>query len=142
MEQHSCFSYQCNLCSRILVRTGPHQQLLEKAPCPGKPSDALLIQRQSGIKGKEAEKLYTEYKEKTLPTQWEEYLDTSVPKPVSPLKTSPLRRSRLSTPKKRKRDSTILRDFKNAPFYILCLFHMINLRMFSLSFFIFLQNGP
>ena len=91
------------------MRTGPHQQLLEKAPCPGKPGDALLFQRQSGIKGKEAEKLYTEYKEKTLPTQWEEYLDTSVPKPVSPLKASPLRRSRLSTPKKRKRDSTISR---------------------------------
>ena len=36
----------------------------------------------------------------------------------------------------------ILRDFKNAPFYILCLFHMIDLRMFSLSFFILLQNGP
>ena len=36
----------------------------------------------------------------------------------------------------------ILRDFKNAPFYILCLFHMINLRMYSLSFFILLQNGP
>ena len=36
----------------------------------------------------------------------------------------------------------LLRDFKNAPFYILCLFHMIDLRMFSLSFFIFLQNGP
>ena len=29
---------------------------------------------------------------------------------------------------------SILRDFKNAPFYILCLFHMINLMMFSLSF--------
>ena len=25
------------------------------------------------------------------------------------------------------------RDFKNASFYILCLFHMINLMMFSLS---------
>ena len=36
----------------------------------------------------------------------------------------------------------LLRDFKNAPFYILCLFHMINLRMYSLSFFIFVQNGP
>ena len=36
----------------------------------------------------------------------------------------------------------ILRDFKNAPFYILCLFHMIGLRMFSLTIFIFLQNGP
>ena len=36
----------------------------------------------------------------------------------------------------------ILRDFKNAPFYILCLFHMIDLRMFSLSFFFLLQNGP
>ena len=36
--------------------------------------------------------------------------------------------------------TSILRDFKNAPFYILCLFHMVNLRMFSLSFFIFLQN--
>ena len=33
-------------------------------------------------------------------------------------------------------------DFKNPPFYILCLFHMIDLRMFSLSDFIFLQNGP
>ena len=33
---------------------------------------------------------------------------------------------------------TILRDFKNAPFYILCLFHIIDLMMFSLSFFIFL----
>ena len=32
----------------------------------------------------------------------------------------------------------ILRDFNNAPFYILCLFHMIDLRMFSLSFFILL----
>ena len=30
----------------------------------------------------------------------------------------------------------ILRDFKNAPFYILCLFHMGKLRMFSLSFLI------
>ena len=109
MEQHSCFSYQCNLCSRILVRTGQHQQLLEMAPCPGKPGDALLFQRQSGIKGKEAEKLYADYKENTLPTQWKEYLESSVPKPVSPLKTSPLRRSRLSTPKKRKRDSTTLR---------------------------------
>ena len=29
---------------------------------------------------------------------------------------------------------SILRDFKNAPFYILCLFHMIDLRMFSLLF--------
>ena len=28
----------------------------------------------------------------------------------------------------------ILRDLKNAPFYILCLFHMIDLRMFYLSF--------
>ena len=28
----------------------------------------------------------------------------------------------------------ILRDFKNAPFYILCLFHMIHLAMFSLQF--------
>ena len=37
---------------------------------------------------------------------------------------------------------TILRDFKNAPFYILCLFHMLNLRMFYLSYFIILQNGP
>ena len=37
---------------------------------------------------------------------------------------------------------SILRDFKNAPFYILCLFHMIYLRMFSLSYFILLQNGP
>ena len=36
----------------------------------------------------------------------------------------------------------ILRDFKNAPFYILCLFHMINLSVFSLSCFILLQNGP
>ena len=36
----------------------------------------------------------------------------------------------------------ILRDFKNAPFYILCLFDIIDLRMFSLSFCIFLQNGP
>ena len=30
--------------------------------------------------------------------------------------------------------STILRDFKNAPFYILCRFHMIDLRMFSYHF--------
>ena len=37
---------------------------------------------------------------------------------------------------------TILRDFKNAPFYILCLFLMIDLRMFSLSFLILLQNEP
>ena len=29
---------------------------------------------------------------------------------------------------------TILRDFKNAPFYNHCLFHMVDLRMFSLSF--------
>ena len=36
----------------------------------------------------------------------------------------------------------ILRDFKNAPFYILSLFHMIDLRMFSVSFFILLPNGP
>ena len=91
------------------MRTWPHQQLLEKAPCPGKPGDAHLFQRQSGIKGKETEKLYTDYKEKTLPAQWEEYLESSVPKPVSPLKASPLRRSRLSTPKKRKRDSTASR---------------------------------
>ena len=28
----------------------------------------------------------------------------------------------------------ILRDLKNAPFYILCLFHKIDSRMFSLSF--------
>ena len=33
-----------------------------------------------------------------------------------------------------RRSPYLLRDFKNAPFYILCLFHMINLRMFSLSF--------
>ena len=36
----------------------------------------------------------------------------------------------------------ILKDFKNAPFYILYLFHMIDLRKFSLSFFILLQNEP
>ena len=36
----------------------------------------------------------------------------------------------------------IQRDFKNAPFYILCLFHMIHLRVFSLSCFILMQNGP
>ena len=35
---------------------------------------------------------------------------------------------------------SILRDFRNAPFYIHCLFHMIDLRMFSLSYFILLQN--
>ena len=40
------------------------------------------------------------------------------------------------------RHKNILRDFKNAPFYILCLFKMIDLRMCSLSFFILLQNGP
>ena len=28
----------------------------------------------------------------------------------------------------------ILRDFRNAPFYIHCLFNMVNLRIFSLSF--------
>ena len=28
----------------------------------------------------------------------------------------------------------ILRDFKNAPFYIFCLFHMIELRMFLYHF--------
>ena len=39
------------------------------------------------------------------------------------------------------RVKNILRDFKSAPFYILCLFHMIDLRMFYLSFFILLQNG-
>ena len=39
-------------------------------------------------------------------------------------------------------DGYILRDFKNAPFYILCLYHMIDLKMFSLSSFILLQNGP
>ena len=92
----------------ILVRTAQHKQLYEKAPCPGKPGDALLFQCQSGIKGKEAEKLYADYK-KTLLTQWEEYLDSSLPKPVSPLKTSPLWRSRLSTPK-RKRDQATLRE--------------------------------
>ena len=37
---------------------------------------------------------------------------------------------------------SILRDFRNAPFYIHCLFHMINLMMFSSYFFIFLHNGP
>ena len=36
----------------------------------------------------------------------------------------------------------ILRYFKNAPFNILCLFPMINLRVFSLALFILLQNGP
>ena len=40
-----------------MVRKGPHQQLYEKASCPRKPGDALLFQRQSGTKGKEAEKL-------------------------------------------------------------------------------------
>ena len=29
----------------------------------------------------------------------------------------------------------ILSDFRNAPFYIHCLFHIIDLRMFSLSFY-------
>ena len=43
---------------------------------------------------------------------------------------------------RRARAFSILRDFKNAPFYILCFFHMIDLRMFSVSFFILLQNGP
>ena len=36
----------------------------------------------------------------------------------------------------------ILRDFRNAPFYIHCLFYMIDLRMFSVSYFILLQNEP
>ena len=39
-------------------------------------------------------------------------------------------------------DKYILRDIKNTRFYILCLFHMIDLRMFSLLFLILLQNGP
>ena len=33
-----------------------------------------------------------------------------------------------------------IEGFKNAPFFILCLFHMIDLRMFSLSFFYPLAN--
>ena len=37
---------------------------------------------------------------------------------------------------------TIPRLFRNAPFYIHFLSHMVNLRMFSLSFFILLHNGP
>ena len=37
---------------------------------------------------------------------------------------------------------TILGDLRNTPFYIHCLFHMVNLRMFSLLFFILLHNGP
>ena len=86
-----------------MVRTGPYKQLYEKAPCPGKPGDALLFQRQSGIKGKETEKIYADCK-KTLLNQWE----SSLLKPVSPLKTSPLWRSRLSTPK-RKRDPATLK---------------------------------
>ena len=36
----------------------------------------------------------------------------------------------------------ILRDFRNAPFYIHCIFHMVNLRVFSLSLVILLHNGP
>ena len=37
---------------------------------------------------------------------------------------------------------SILRDSRNAPFYIHCIFHMLNMRMFSLSYFIILHNGP
>ena len=36
----------------------------------------------------------------------------------------------------------ILKDFGNAPFYIPCLFHMADFRMFSLSLFILLHNEP
>ena len=36
----------------------------------------------------------------------------------------------------------ILKDFRNAPFYIHCLFQMADLRMFHLLFFILLHNGP
>ena len=36
--------------------------------------------------------------------------------------------------------SNLLRDFRKAQFHIHCLFHMINLRMFSLSFFYPLAN--
>ena len=34
-----------------------------------------------------------------------------------------------------KNAQTILRDFRNAPFYIHCLFHTVDLRMFSISFY-------
>ena len=37
---------------------------------------------------------------------------------------------------------TILRDFRNAPVYIHCFFHMNDFRMFSLCVFILLLNGP
>ena len=36
---------------------------------------------------------------------------------------------------------SILRVFRNAPFYIPYLFHLVNLRMFSLSILILLYNG-
>ena len=38
--------------------------------------------------------------------------------------------------------NNILKDFRNTPFYIHRLCHMIDLRMLSLSFFILLQHGP
>ena len=39
-------------------------------------------------------------------------------------------------------DVSILRDFRNSPFYIHSLLNMVNLRMYSLSFFILLHYRP
>ena len=62
--------------------------------------------RESKARG---QRLYSEYK-KTLPTQWEEYLESSLSKHVSSLKTSPVGKSRPSTQKKRKMGAATTRS--------------------------------
>lgn len=83
-EQHSGFAYKCNVCGRVLARATRH------GTCSGKYQDMELVHRCTGQKGREAERLYKEYRMNQMPEQWEELFSApTIPQKVSPLPQSP-----------------------------------------------------
>ena len=84
-EQHSGFSYKCNICHKVLSRAQVH------GTCPGRYRDTKLFHRETGARGWLAKQLFQQYKDNKLPQQWEELFKAPPPppRPISPLPRTP-----------------------------------------------------
>ena len=85
-EQHSGFSYKCNICHNALSRA----QVL--GTCRGRYRDTELFHRETGARGWLAKQLFQQNKDNKLHHQWEEgerFNSPPPPKPICPLPRTP-----------------------------------------------------
>ncbi|MEW8542112.1 MAG: hypothetical protein AB2693_01140, partial [Candidatus Thiodiazotropha sp.] len=80
--------------------------------CPAWPKEMFLFHRQTGLKGAEAEKQLTEFKERKMPLLWEETWRRSplLPTPISSLHPTP---PRLASPLDKVYRTKITKGYSN-----------------------------